>query len=73
MLALFPDAVSHHIANILDFKSNVNAILFLLVGLLSAAFVSTNIRVNQQNRHITKLSKEIALLAEEIKQNKTKV
>lgn len=60
-LAIFPDAISNAIAQVLGFKSNTNAVLFFAVGLLFYfQYRLYHIQV-QQRRDLTKLTRALAL------------
>ena len=60
-LAIFPDAISNTIAQLLGFKSNTNAVLFFAVGILFY-FQYRLYRIQvQQRRQLTQLTRELAL------------
>ncbi len=62
LLAIFPDEISNFIAEILGFKSNTNAVLFLGLGLVF--FIQYRLyRLQVKNREdLTKLTRSVALL-----------
>ena len=62
LLAIFPDEISNFIAQLLGFKSNTNAILFLGLGaVLYIQYRLYRMQV-QQRQDLTKLTRELALL-----------
>lgn len=62
LLAIFPDEISNFIAEVLGFKSNTNAVLFLGLGVVF--FIQYRLyRFQVKNREdLTKLTRSIALL-----------
>jgi hypothetical protein len=70
LLAVFPDFISGAIAEILDFKNNVNAILFVLLGLVFIGYFMVILKLNKQNKLMTTLAKEMALLQAEQRDKK---
>lgn len=59
-VALFPDATSV-VAGVLGIKSNVNAVIFLILGLLSYMCFSLFISVENLEQVVTRLTRELAL------------
>jgi len=62
MIALFPDTITNWLAKILDFKSNINAIIFVLIGFLFVAVIILYDLYKRQQKTITKLTIELSLL-----------
>lgn len=62
IIALFPDVTSNWLARTLDFKSNVNAIIFILIGFLFGAVIILYDLFKRQQKTITKLTIELSLL-----------
>ena len=65
LIAIFPDAITNRLAKLLDFKSNINAILFLLIGVLFVSLIQLFGMYRKQQKSITRLTQEIALLMAE--------
>lgn len=59
-IAMFPDVTSV-IATIFGIKSNVNALVFTLLGLLSYFCLSLMMSVENLEQVVTKLTRELAL------------
>ena len=64
-LAIFPNFITRRLAKFLDFKSNVNAILFFLIGVLFVAVIQLYNMYNAQQKTITKLTMELSVLIAE--------
>ncbi|MEP0265773.1 DUF2304 domain-containing protein [Dokdonia sp.] len=62
IIALFPDVTTNWLAKTLDFKSNVNAIIFVLIGFLFGAVIILYDLYKRQQKIITKLTIELSLL-----------
>lgn len=62
IIALFPDVTTNWLAKALDFKSNVNAIIFILIGFLFGAVIILYDLYKRQQKIITKLTIELSLL-----------
>lgn len=67
VIAVAPDWISNKLAGLLGFKSNVNAILFSLIGIICLFVFKIFDSIKTLQRNITKLSIEYALLEEKIK------
>jgi len=65
LLALLPDAVTNFIADVFGIKSNVNAIIFLGLGILFFLQFHLYMLVRRQNIIITELVRKLALRDEE--------
>ncbi len=61
IIALFPDFTTNWLAKTLDFKSNVNAIIFVLIGFLFGAVIILYDLYKRQQKTITKLTIELSL------------
>ena len=64
-IALFPDTITMKLAKFLDFESNINAILFALVGILFVSIIRLYDMYRKQQRSITKLTQELSILMAE--------
>lgn len=67
IIALFPDMVAKKIAALFDFKSKVNAILFLLIGILFISLIQLFNLYRVQQKSITRLTQELSILMAEKK------
>jgi hypothetical protein len=61
LLAIFPDAITDRLAKWLGIKSNINAILFLGLGILFFIQFRLFFLLKKQNHTITELARKIAL------------
>ncbi|MFC4634272.1 DUF2304 domain-containing protein [Dokdonia ponticola] len=61
-IAIFPDSTTTWLAKVLDFKSNINAIIFVLIGVLFVAVIILYDLYKKQQKTITKLTIELSLL-----------
>lgn len=61
VLALFPDFVTGYLARLLGIKSNVNAIIFLAIGILFFLQLRMYFIIKRQSMLITDLVRKIAL------------
>ena len=69
LLALFPDTISTQLAKIFGIKDNINAVLFILIGLLGVIqFRLFNILRNQ-DKALTAIIRQLAIMDNE--QDKT--
>ncbi len=66
IVAIAPDWTTNNLANLLGIKSNVNAILFSLIGILCLLVFRIFDYIRELQSQITKLSMEYALLEEKI-------
>lgn len=60
-LAIIPNQISQGIANLLGFKSNVNAIIFVALGFLFSIVFYLSAAVERLERQMTDLIRKIAL------------
>jgi len=67
LLAIIPNPVSFKIAKVLGFKSNVNAIIFVALGLLFLFVFYLSSVVERLETQITKMVRIIALQEEELR------
>jgi hypothetical protein len=61
IIAIFPDVTTNWLAKTLDFKSNVNAIIFVLISFLFGAVIILYDLYKRQQKTITKLTIELSL------------
>jgi hypothetical protein len=61
LIALFPDQITDFIANVLGFKSNINALIFLALGILFFMNFRLIQIINKLERRITELIRSDAL------------
>ncbi len=61
VFALFPDKISNFLARLFGIKDNVNAIIFVGLGLLFYAQFALYNLIKEQQRSLTKLTRELAL------------
>lgn len=67
VLALIPDAVTNFIAEALGIKSNINAIIFMAIGVLLFLQFHLYVLIRKQNATITELVRKLALKDDEAK------
>ncbi len=60
-LALFPDAITDRLAHWLGIKSNINALLFLSIGILFFLQFRLYFIIKRQNAVISELVRKLAL------------
>jgi|LakMenEpi03Aug12_release.lakeMendotaPanAssembly.Ray.scaffolds.fasta_scaffold238929_1 hypothetical protein len=60
-VAIVPDLITVHLAQILGIKSNINAIIFLSLGILFFLQYNLFLTIKRQNKTISELIKKIAL------------
>lgn len=60
IFALIPNAVSRELAQVLGIKDNVNAIIFIGLGILFFLIFSLSSTVDRLERQLTELVREIA-------------
>ncbi len=65
LIAIFPDQISNWLAKTLDFKSNINAIIFVALGVLFILVLILYDLYKKQQKSITKLTIELSLLIAE--------
>ncbi len=61
VVAIIPDLITIYLARALGIKSNVNAIVFLSLGILFFLQYNLFLTIKRQNKTITDLVKKIAL------------
>ena len=71
VLALFPDFVTTYVAKLLGIKSNVNAIIFLAIGILFFLQLRMYYIIKRQSVLITDLVRKIALREEDKERDDT--
>ncbi len=62
IIAIFPDSTTNWLAKTLDFKSNVNAIIFVLIGVLFGGVIILYDLYKRQQKVITELTIELSML-----------
>ena len=60
-VAIVPDLITVHLARILGIKSNINAIVFLSLGVLFFLQYNLFLTIKRQNKTISDLVKKIAI------------
>lgn len=65
LLALFPDQITDRLAKWLGIKSNINALIFLALGVLFFLQFRLYFLLKRQNHTITELVRKIALKDEQ--------
>ena len=71
-LAILPDPISVKIAEILGFASNVNAVIFVALGLLFLFIFYLTSTVDRLESQLANLARNIALKDEQKKKSKTR-
>ena len=75
MLAIIPDLVSDKMAKLLGFKSNVNAVIFVALGLLFVFMFYLTAIIEKMERQVSETIRSLALenqrLKEELGKSKT--
>lgn len=61
LVAIFPDLVTDRLARVLGIKSNVNAFIFLSLGVLFFIQYNLFMAIKRQNRIISDMVRKIAL------------
>ena len=69
LMSIFPDEITNWLAKSLDFKSNVNAIIFVLLGFLFVSVIILYDFYKRQQKSITKLTIELSILMAEKEEN----
>lgn len=64
-VAIWPDRISKFVANLFGIKSNVNAIIFLSIGVLLYLIFRLYNEMRLNRRQVTELARKIALLEAE--------
>ena len=62
LVALFPDSITNKIARFFQFESNINALLFMLIGILVVGVILLYDMYRKQQREITRLTIEVGIL-----------
>lgn len=60
-LALFPDVISNFVAEVFGIKSNVNAVIFLSIGVIVYLQFVLYAEIKRNRRLLTTLTRELAL------------
>ncbi len=60
-LAVIPNPISFKIANLLGFKSNINAVIFVALGWLFLLVFYLSTTIDRMERQITELVRKIAM------------
>ncbi|MEM1319729.1 MAG: DUF2304 family protein [Bacteroidota bacterium] len=68
IFAIFPDAISNSIAAAFGIKSNINAVLFLSIGIIFFVQFKMYSLIKKQENAITVLTRKIALKEQEKQQ-----
>ncbi|MCB0689132.1 MAG: DUF2304 domain-containing protein [Saprospiraceae bacterium] len=68
VLAIIPDLVSDQIAKLLGFKSNVNAVIFVALGLLFVFMFYLTAIIEKMERQLSDTIRELALENQKLKQ-----
>ncbi|MCB0520266.1 MAG: DUF2304 domain-containing protein [Lewinellaceae bacterium] len=61
LLAIIPNPVSFEIANLLGFKSNINAVIFVALGWLFLLVFYLSTTIDRLERKLTELVRKIAM------------
>lgn len=67
-LALFPDLVSLRMANVLGFKSNVNAVIFVALGLLFVFMFYLTAVIEKMERQLSEAIRSLTLENQRLKE-----
>ncbi len=70
-LALMPDLVSDRIAKLLGFKSNINAVIFVALGLLFLFMFYLTAIIEKMERQLSETIRELALENQRLKEELT--
>ncbi len=65
VLAIIPNPVSHHIAVLMGFKSNINAVIFVALGWLFLLVYYLSSTIDKLESQLTELTRKLALAAGE--------
>ncbi len=66
-MAIIPNQISFKVANLLGFKSNVNAVIFVSLGLIFLFIFYLSASIERLERKITELVRKLALEEEKNK------
>lgn len=69
ILAIVPDLVSTNIAQILGFKSNINAVIFVALGFLYLFMFYVTAIVEKLEKQMTEVVRELALENQKLKED----
>lgn len=61
VFAIFPDVISRFIARMLGFESNVNAVIFLFLGVLLLMILRLYATIRDQRKALTQLTRKLAI------------
>ena len=59
-IAIIPDQLSFPLAKALGFKSNINAVIFVSLGILFGINYSQSVRINRMERKLAELVRSLA-------------
>ena len=69
LLALFPDQIASRVANLFGIKNNINAILFLFLGLIIFLQLKMFNHMRRQEKSISTLFRKLAILEHDQEKN----
>ncbi len=69
ILAIVPDLVSTNIADLLGFKSNINAVIFVALGFLYLFMFYITAIVEKLEKQMTEVVRELALENQRLKED----
>lgn len=69
ILAIVPDLVSTNIADLLGFKSNINAVIFVALGFLYLFMFYVTAIVEKLEKQMTEVVRELALENQKLKED----
>lgn len=61
VFAVFPDVISNFVAELFGFKSNVNAVIFLSLGIILFMLFRLYGIIREQRKAITELTRKLAI------------
>lgn len=61
LVAIFPDFITNKIASFFGIKSNINAIIFLCLGVIFFIIYKLYFMIKTQEEKLTRLTRELAL------------
>ncbi|MEY3051158.1 MAG: hypothetical protein RLY31_943 [Bacteroidota bacterium] len=65
VLAIIPNPVSHHMAVLMGFKSNINAVIFVALGWLFLLVYYLSSTIDKLESQLTELTRKLALAGHE--------
>lgn len=69
ILAIVPDMISTNIAELLGFKSNINAVIFVALGFLYLFMFYVTAIVEKLEKQMTEVVRELALENQKLKED----